>query len=172
MMTCQRIEELLSPYLEGELAAAERAEVEGHLAGCRECAELAALMREEMAAAAAFPEAEPSPELMARLYAIPGMKREKKPFFRPVFDWLARPALQPVYAAATGFLIVVTFVLFHPEGRGIRKAIDVQLHRGIGTVEKLYADAGGLKGEIKAVSAGVVKSFNSLGLLQGDKNKK
>ncbi|HSA97304.1 MAG TPA: zf-HC2 domain-containing protein [Acidobacteriota bacterium] len=172
MMTCQRIEELLSAYLEGELAAAERAEVEGHLAGCAECAELAALMREEMAATAAFPEAEPSPELLARLYAIPETKREKKRFFQPVFDWLGRPALQPVYAAATGFLIVLTFVLFHPEGRGIRKAIDVQLHRGIGTVEKLYADAGGLKGEIKAVSNGVVKSFNSLGLLQGDENKK
>ncbi len=172
MMTCQRIEELLSAYLEGELAAAERAEVEGHLAGCRECAELAALMREEMAATAGFPEVEPSPALLARLYAIPGTRPEKKPLFRPVFDWLVRPALQPVYAGATGLLIVLTFVLFHPEGRGIRKAIDVQLHRGIGTVEKLYADAGGLKGEIKAVSAGVVKSFNSLGLLQGDENKK
>ena len=172
MMTCQRIEELLSAYLEGELAAAERAEVESHLAGCRECAELAGLVREEMAAAAAFPEAEPSPALLARLYAIPETKREKKRFFQPVFDWLARPALKPVYATATGVLIVLTFVLFHPEGRGIRKAIDVQLHRGIGTVEKLYADAGGLKGEIKAVSAGVVKSFNSLGLLQGDENKK
>ncbi len=172
MMTCERIEELLSAYLEGELAAAERAEVEGHLSACADCAELAALMREEIAAAAAFPEVEPSPELMARLYDVPGAKREKKRFLRPVFDWLARPALQPVYAALTGLFIVLSFVLFHPEGRGIRKAIDVQLHRGIGTVEKLYADAGGLKGDIKAVSAGVVKSFNSLGLLQGGENKK
>jgi len=172
MMTCVRNEELLSAYLEGELAAAERAEVEGHLAACADCAELAALMREEIAAAAAFPEVEPSPELMARLYDVPGAKREKKRFLRTAFGWLARPALQPAYAAATGFLIVLCFVLFHPEGRGIRKAIDVQLHRGIGTVEKLYADAGGLKGEIKAVSAGVVKSFNSLGLLQGNENKK
>jgi hypothetical protein len=171
MMTCQRIEELLSAYLERELRAAEKAEVEAHLAACPECAELAALTREEMAAAAAFPEVEPSGELMARLYAVPEARREKRRFLRPVFDWLARPALQPVYAAATGLLIVLTFVLFHPEGRGIRKAIDVQLHRGIGTVEKLYADAGGLKGEIKAVSAGVVKSFNSLGLLQGDEKK-
>jgi hypothetical protein len=171
-MTCERIEELLSAYLEGELAAAEKAEVEAHLSRCAECAELAALMRDEIAAAAAFPEIEPSPELLAGLYAIPEAKREKKRFFQPVFDWLARPALQPVYAAATGLLIVLSFVLFHPEGRGIRKAIDVQFHRGIGTVEKLYADAGGLKGGINAVSAGVVKSFNSLGLFQGDENTK
>jgi predicted anti-sigma-YlaC factor YlaD len=172
MMTCQRIEELLSAYLEGELRAAEKAEMEAHLAKCRECAGLAALMREEMAAAAAFPEVEPSAELMARLYAVPEAKREKKSLFRPVLDWLARPALQPVYAAATGVLIVLSFVAFHPEGRGIRKAIDVQFHRSIGAVEKLYADAGGLKGEVRAVSAGVVKSFNSLGLLGGEANKK
>ena len=31
-MTCERIEELLSAYLEGELAAAEKAEVAAHLA--------------------------------------------------------------------------------------------------------------------------------------------
>ena len=171
MMTCKRIEELLSAYLEGELPAGEKAEVDAHLAACRECAGLAALMRETVAAAAAFPEVEPSPELMAGLYAIPEAKREKKRFFQPVFDWLGRPALQPVYAALTGLFIVLSFVLFHPEGRGIRKAIDVQFHRGIGTVEKLYADAGGLKGEIGAFSANVVKSFNTLGLLKGDEKK-
>jgi len=171
MMTCERIEELLSAYLEGELAPAEKAEVEAHLARCAECAELAALMRDEIAAAAAFPEIEPSPELLARLYAIPETRREKKRFLQPLFDWLGRPALQPAYAAATGFLIVLSFVLFHPEGRGIRKAIDVQFHRGVGTVEKLYADAGGIKGEIRAVSASFVKSFNTLGLLKGDEKK-
>ena len=175
MMTCQRIEKQLSAYLEGELAAGERAEVERHLAACADCAELLGLMRETMTATDGFPEAEPSAALMARLYGIPegkAAKAAKKRFLRTAFEWLARPALQPAYAAATGFLIVLCFVLFHPEGRGIRKAIDVQLHRGIGTVEKLYADAGGIKGEIRAVSAGVVKSFNSLGLLQGSENKK
>ncbi len=85
-----------------------------------------------MAATAAFPEVEPSPALMARLYAIPETAPEKKRIFRPVFDWLARPALQPVYAALSGLFIVLSFVLFHPEGRGIRKQIDVQFHRGPG----------------------------------------
>ena len=170
-MTCERIEELLSAYLEGELAAAERGGMDTHLAACAECAELAGLMRETMAATAAFPEVEPSPALMARLYAIPGTAPEKKRIFRPVFEWLARPALQPVYAAFTVLFIALSFVLFHPEGRGIRKRIDVQFHRGLGAVEKLYADAGGLKGEVKALSANVVKSFDTLGLLGGDEKK-
>ena len=171
-MTCQRIEELLSAYLEGELGAAERAEVDGHLAACPECAALVGLMRETTGAMAGFPEAEPAPDLLAKLYAIPAEKRERKRWFRPVFDFLTRPALQPVYAAFTVLLVALSFVLFHPGGRGIRKQIDLTFHRGIGTVEKLYAGAGTLKGEIGAFSANVVKSFDTLGLLKGDEGNK
>jgi len=170
-MTCQRIEELLSAYLEGELAPGARAEVEAHLGSCPECAELAGLMKKTLAAAAGFPEVEPSPDLFARLYGIPEARREKKRLLRPAFEWLARPGLQPVYAALTALLMVVSFVAFHPEGRGIRKQINLRLHQGIGSVEKLYADAGSVKGDIKAFSASVVKSFNTLGLLKGDENK-
>lgn len=170
-MTCERFEELLSAYLEGELGAAERAAMEGHEAACPACAELAGLMRETMAAAAAFAEAEPSPALMARLYAVPEERAAKRRLFRPVFEWLARPALQPVYAALTGVFIVLSFALFHPEGRGLRKAVEVQFHRGLGAVEKMYADAGGIKGEIKALSANVVRSFDSLGLGRGGEKK-
>jgi predicted anti-sigma-YlaC factor YlaD len=170
-MTCERIEELLSAYLEGELAGAERAEVAAHLAACPECAGLVELMKETVGAMAGFPEAEPSPEMMAGLYAIPAAKREKKRLFRPVFDVLTRPALQPVYAAFTVLFIALSFVLFHPEGRGIRKQIDVQFHKGIGTVEKLYAGAGSLKGDIGALSANVVKSFKTLDLRKGGEGK-
>jgi anti-sigma factor RsiW len=170
-MTCERFEELLSAYLEGGLAAGERSEMDAHLSGCPACAELAGLVRETLAAAAAFPEAEPSPALMARLYAVPEEKTAKRRLFRPIFEGLARPALQPVYAALTGVFIVLSFVLFHPEARGLRKAVEVQFHRGLGAVEKMYADAGGIKGEIKALSANVVRSFDSLGLGRGDEKK-
>jgi predicted anti-sigma-YlaC factor YlaD len=171
-MTCQRIEELLSAYLEGELGAGEKAEVDGHLAACPGCAALVGLMRETTGALAGFPEVDPAPGLLAKLYAIPAEKRERKRWFRPVFDYINRPALQPVYAAFTVVLIAASFILFHPGGRGIRKQIDLTFHRGIGTVEKLYAGAGTLKGEIGAFSANVVKSFDTLGLLKGDEGNK
>ena len=172
-MTCERIEELLSAYLEGEMAAAEKAEVEAHLAACPECAELAGLLKRTLAATAAFPEVEPSPALFARLYAIPEAKRERRRVIRPVFEWLARPALQPVYAACTALIAVVSFVAFHPGGAAIRKKINLELHRGIGTVEKLYADAGGIKGQFGALTGNMIKSFDTLGLARpDDKNKK
>ncbi len=171
-MTCERIEELLSAYLEGELAPAERAEVETHLTACPACAEFAGLMREALEAAAGFPEAEPSPALFSRLYEIPENAGRRRGPARAVFEWLTRPAFQPYYAAATGFLIVLSFVLFHPEGRGIRKQIDIGLHRGAGTVEKLWADAGALKGQVGAFAGDVIKSFNTLGLLGDRQDKK
>ena len=170
-MTCQRFEELLSAYLERELAAAEKAEADVHLAACPDCAALLALMKDMTGAMAAFPHSEPSRALLSRHYAIPAAKLETRKFFRPAFDWLTRPALQPVYAAFTVLFIALSFVLFHPEGRGIRKQINVKFHRGVGTVEKLYAEAGSIKGEIGALTGNVVKSFNSLGLLGGDEKK-
>lgn len=169
-MTCERIEELLSAYLEDELAPAEKAEVAAHLAACPACAEFAGLMKEALEATAGFPDLEPSPALVARLYGIPEKAGSRKSFLRTVFEGLTRPALQPVYAAATAILIVLSFVIFHPEGQGIRKKIDIGLHHGIGTVEKLWADAGTLKGQVGAFAGDVVKSFNTLGLL-GDHDK-
>jgi len=171
-MTCERIEELLSAYLEGELAGPDKAAVAAHLAACPGCAELAGLMRDALGAMAGFPEGAPSPGLMAALYAIPERKAARWRRVRAIREFLARPALQPVYAAFTVLLIAVTFVLYHPEAQGLRKAIDVQFHKGVGTVEKLYASAGGLKGEIRAVSADVIKSFKNLDLLKGGEEKK
>jgi predicted anti-sigma-YlaC factor YlaD len=170
-MTCERFEELLSAYLEGELAAAEKAEADSHLAACPECAALLALMKDMTGAMAAFPEAEPSPALLSSLCAIPAAKREKKRLFRPVFDWLTRPALQPVYAAFTVLFVAVSFVLFHPEGRGIRKQFDLTFHRGIGTAEKLYAGAGSLKSDVGSFAGNVVKSIKTLDLLKDGEEK-
>lgn len=170
-MTCERVEELLSAYLEGELGAVEKGEVDSHLAACPACAGLLAGLREVTGAMAAFPEVEPSPSLMARLYAIPGKTAEKKRGFSLVFDLLNRPALQPVYAAFTVLIMAMSFVLFHPEGQGIRKKFDVQFHRGLGKVEKLYADAGTIKGGLGELTGQVVKSFRSLDLLKDNEDK-
>jgi len=164
-MTCERIEELLSAYLEGELGPAERAGIDRHLAACPGCAALLEGLREATAVLAAVPAIEPSPALLARLYAISERKAGKKGWLQAAFDFLNRPALQPVYAAFTVMLVVTSFVLFHPEGQAIRKSIDVQLHRGFGTVEKLYAEAGSLKGELGEFTGNIVRSVKNLELL-------
>jgi len=167
-MTCERFEELLSAYFEGELGAAERTEMDAHRAGCASCAELFSVFSETQDALAGFPEAEPSPDLMARLYAIP----EKKRFFKPVFQFLLRPDLQPVFAALSVLVIAVSFVFSAPQGRGIRKALDRQIHLGYNEVEKLYAKAGSLTDELGSLKSTVADSIKTLDPRKGQEDQK
>ncbi|MGD1010764.1 MAG: zf-HC2 domain-containing protein [Candidatus Aminicenantales bacterium] len=167
-MTCERFEELLSAYLEGELSGEGRLEMDGHLAACSSCAELLSLFRETQGALAGFPELEPGPALMARLYAIP----EKRSFFGTVSDFVLRPSLQPVYAAFTVLFIALSFVFFHPQGRSIQKAIDRQIHLGYNQVEKLYAKAGSVTDELGSLKNTVVDSIKTLNPIKGQEDKK
>jgi len=167
-MTCRQFEELLSSYLEGELAAAEKKEFEAHLASCSACAELFSAFRETQEALSGFPEAEPRPALMDRLYVIP----ERKRFFKPVFGFLTRPDLQPVFAALSVLFVAVSFIFFAPQGRGVQKAIDRQVHLGYNQVEKLYARAGSVTDELGSLKTTVVDSIKTLNPLKGQEDKK
>ena len=167
-MTCERFEELLSAYLEGEVSPEEKREMDAHLASCLACAKLLTVFRETQEALKSFPELEPGPALMAQLYAIP----EKKSFFQPVFDFLLRPSLQPVFAALSALFIAISFVFFLPQGRGIQKAIDRQLHLGYNQVEKLYAKAGSVTDELGSFKNSVVDSIKTLTPEKGQEDKK
>ncbi|MFZ2055745.1 MAG: zf-HC2 domain-containing protein [Candidatus Aminicenantales bacterium] len=137
-MRCERIEELLSAFLEGELSPAEKALVEGHLADCPDCASLLGDMRRAQQALTGFPEVEVSPGLQARLAAIPEQKKK----FSFTFDFVLKPALQPVFAAAAIFMTLLSFYLFNPDKKAIDRTIDQKIHTGYSQVEKLYARAG------------------------------
>jgi anti-sigma factor RsiW len=58
-----RITERLSEFLDGELDARERAEVEQHLASCAACRQIAGELRAVMARAATLPDAPPAQDL-------------------------------------------------------------------------------------------------------------
>lgn len=136
-MGCERIEELLSPYLEDELTQEERLTVETHIHTCSDCAELLSLMRQTKESLAAFPEVDVSENLVEKLYELP-QKRKK---FRFVPDFLLRPSFQPIMAAATIILVFVSFYMFHPERSAINQSIERQFNIGFSKVEKLYAEA-------------------------------
>jgi anti-sigma factor RsiW len=162
-MSCERIQELLSAYLDGELSPAERAEVDAHLAACPECAGLLARLRTALQAFASFPEVELSPALSARLAAIPGEIR-RRPFLS--FDFLFRPVLQPVLAAAAGLLMLFSVYMVSPNKGAINRTISLQLHRGFSSVEKLYIRAGSLTDRLGEFANGLfasAKDINPLG---------
>jgi len=136
-MECEKIEELLSPYLEGELSSEEKREVEKHLKTCKSCSVLFSSMEETQESLADFPELEVSENLLNRLYSIP----DKEKRFKLNFDFLLRPSLQPVLAAATIVLTLISFYLFNPDKHQIDKSISRQIHLGYSKIETLYAKA-------------------------------
>ena len=136
-MLCERIEDLLSPYLEDELSPEDRQTVENHLSSCPECSELLSLMREANIALTAFPEVEVSQNLQNRLYEIPLKKKR----FSLGLDFLLRPAMQPVLAGVTILLMLISFYIFHPDRNLINKTITREIHKGYSAIGQLYTKA-------------------------------
>ncbi|MBQ6755571.1 MAG: zf-HC2 domain-containing protein [Oscillospiraceae bacterium] len=46
MCNCERAQELISAYIDGEITAGEKAELDEHVAGCRDCADMLAVYSE------------------------------------------------------------------------------------------------------------------------------
>jgi hypothetical protein len=136
-MGCERIGELLSPYLEDDLSREQKQTVETHINSCSDCAELLSLMKETKESLTSFPEVDVSENLVEKLYELP-QKRKKFSF---VADFLLRPSFQPIMAAATILLVFVSFYMFHPERSAINRSIERQFNIGFSKVEKLYAEA-------------------------------
>jgi len=136
-MDCKHIEDLFSLYLEDELSPEKRESVEQHLDSCQECRELFALIKETHEALNIFPEIEVTSQLRNRLYEIPTKKKK----FSFKLNILLRPALQPVFAGATIFLILISFYAFHPDKATINKTINQEIHKGYSKVGKLYTQA-------------------------------
>ena len=157
------VEELLSAYGEGELDAARAAEVGAHLASCSECASLFDALTLAREALGSFPEIDPSPELLAKLYAIPETAGRRFHFVR---DFLLRPSLQPVFAGATGLLVFLSFLTFSPAGHDFRKGVSRQLHSGYNAIGKLYAKAGSITDEIGAYKETVLGSLKEAKILK------
>lgn len=136
-MDCKHIEDLFSLYLEDELNQEQRKSVDLHLNSCPECRELFALIKETNEALSLFPEIEVSAQLKSRLYEIPIQKKR----FSFKLNVLLRPALQPVFAGATIFLILISFYVFHPDRITINKTINREIHKGYSKIGQLYTQA-------------------------------
>lgn len=136
-MSCEHIEELLSPYLENELSSEERQRVSTHLDSCGKCQDLLMQMQQVYDSLTTFPEIEVSENLLSRLYAIP----ERRKRFSFGLDFLFRPSLQPILAAATVLLTLFSFYAFGPHTSSINKSVNRQLHLGYSKIGKLYTKA-------------------------------
>ncbi len=165
-MECERIEDLLSAFLDGDLSPAEKALVEGHLAACPDCTSLLGALRRAQKALAGFPEIEVSPGLRARLAAIP----ERKKKFSLTFDFVLKPSLQPVFAAGAIFMTLLSFYLFSPEKKAIDRTIDQKIHSGYSQVEKLYSQAGSITDRLGDTANSILGSVKNWKIFGGNED--
>jgi hypothetical protein len=111
-MNCATVEILICDYVDGTLAAAERAEVERHLTNCSNCAELA----RDGAAAVEFIEraevVELPQELISHILFDPPWHRQRAGWFSRVLH----PLLQPRFAMGMA-LTVLSFAMIMPKMR-------------------------------------------------------
>jgi len=152
-MNCAELEILICDYVDGTLAAGPKAELERHLAQCRNCAELA----RDSAAAVAFmaraAEVEPPPELITRIlhdspWSKAGVVRQG------TRSWLRKtlsPLVQPKFAMGMA-MTILSFSLLKPfVAPGLRQlkpedlrpsavwaAVDDQAHRAWARTVKYY----------------------------------
>ncbi|MGB9920519.1 MAG: zf-HC2 domain-containing protein [Moorellales bacterium] len=106
-MNCRQAENLISSYLDGELAEAERPELEAHLASCPACRQYAEELEAAQAAlAGVFAAAEPPADLFERLMArVREAEAGARPAGRARQPWwpgLRRAAAVAGLAAAVG----------------------------------------------------------------------
>lgn len=157
-MTCEIIEDLLSPYLEDELSLEDRKRIEDHLNSCPSCSELLSFMREIQVSLADFPEIELSESLLERIHEIP--RRKKK--LRIILDYFPQPSLQPILAAATILMVMFSFYYFNPNRSGINKTVNRQVHLGYSHMEKLYARAESLTDNLGHYKNNVLVSLKNI----------
>lgn len=116
-MKCQDREELLNPYLDGELDAARRSAVDAHLQGCPDC-------REALTQYQALSRALQAPELR---YPAGELLRQRIKAQLAKADARERRPAWPAWggAIAAGVLAVALFWNFLPHGGGAPEAEDV-----------------------------------------------
>jgi hypothetical protein len=159
-MNCEHIKQLISPYLDQELSFEENEKFERHIHRCPECRELLEHMRSAQAALSEWPQLEVSPELHVRLAEI-GATR-KKTWFQLNFDVLFRPALQPVMAAFTVMLTLLSLFLMHPDREKIEQSLDRQLHIGYSKIQRLYVRAESFTDFLAVYKDNVVHSIKNI----------
>ena len=117
-MTHLELENLTSEYLEGQLNAARRVQVEAHLADCSACRELMADLRHTLEICRSAEELEPAPWLISKIMlATVG---ERKPTFREKIAAFFRPSVQPRVAYAVAMAIFSFSIIVNAAGLNLR----------------------------------------------------
>ena len=117
-MTHLEVENLVSDYLEGQLEAARRSQLEAHLAVCRQCQQTVAEVRQVMQLCQASEDLEPAPWLVTKIMlATVG---ERKPTLREQIAAYLRPVLQPRFGYSLAMAVFSFSIIVNAAGINLR----------------------------------------------------
>lgn len=150
--TCDQIETQLSDYLEGLLAAPERAEFEAHVHSCAECAPLVESVRGLMTELHAMDEVEVPPRMIRAILDQTVGPQEKVSGWEAFRNFLGGFAT-PKFAYGVASVVATFVILLTASGTSLRKAkladlqpanvyrnTDRQLHRLKANTVKYVSD--------------------------------
>jgi anti-sigma factor RsiW len=118
--TCDQTEARLSDYLEGLMAAAERAELEGHVRGCAECGPLVESVRSLMSEMQSMEPVEVPSKLIYNILDQTLGPRERVTFWQSVRNFLGGLAT-PKFAYGMASVTATLFILLSASGLSFRK---------------------------------------------------
>jgi len=108
-MSCQAARQWIQDSLDGNLPAAERQELLGHLAGCESCSRDHASLSAAVAELEALPRLTAPPELLSRLGSeLDALAGQRAPHRQTAWKWV------PGGAIAAGLLIALTLTRLQP----------------------------------------------------------
>jgi hypothetical protein len=118
-MTHLELENLASEYLEGQLDAARRSQVEVHLGECASCREVLDDLRRVMELCRSAEDLEPAPWLIPKI--LRATVGERKPTLREQLAAFLRPSGQPRLAYAVAMAIFSLSIIVNAAGLDLRK---------------------------------------------------
>jgi hypothetical protein len=107
-MNCEKFQEFLIDFIEGEIQASDVELVESHLAACQNCSKRMDEFKEIRKVFNVETHTEPSAEVLARLSRIAREELEKDdvPFWR---KWFYTPILVPVFSTGLALFIWISY---------------------------------------------------------------
>jgi tetratricopeptide (TPR) repeat protein len=107
-MNCEKFQELLIDFVEGEIQASDIQSVESHLAACQICSKKMDEFKEIRKVSNVETHAEPSAELLARLSRMAREEIEKDdvPFWR---KWFYTPIMVPLISTGLALFIWISY---------------------------------------------------------------
>ncbi len=169
-MNCQIYRELFTSYLDGELSPVQRQKLEEHLKACQDCALLLSLSSELAGALRNIPELEPPAGLVSRLYRIPDLAAENRKKEIEKFGWKfwLNPGWQPVLAALTVVMVLLSFVFFTTPGRSVQKAVALELNRGYSLAQKMMVRTGLIKDKLDGYRQNILASLEAKNIIKSE----